>query len=105
MMANVSATEVRAVVQAVLSELGTDRSAVVPAPAAPPPAPPEPLPPRPAPMTGPTRSTTTAKSGSGTDIDVADPTVPSARHIAGIREPINPSGLDNLMASTTARIG
>lgn len=38
-------------------------------------------------------------------IEVADPTTPAARRLSGVEHPENPVGLENLMASTTARIG
>jgi ethanolamine ammonia-lyase small subunit len=38
-------------------------------------------------------------------IDLPDPTVESARRAIGVKEPLDPEGLRNLCASTTARIG
>lgn len=109
-MTNVSATEVRSVVQAVLAELGIDGSDPAPASAPPPePAPPTPAAPAPAPATAaapPARAAAASgHGGAGPDIDVPDPTVPEARRAIGIPSPANPSGLENLVASTTARIG
>lgn len=114
-MVEVSATEVRAVVRSVLSELGlsepgVDRSTTAPEPVEVVPARPTgaspAIPPTPptAPAPGSPRATE-GTTGSGPDIDVADPTVAGARRRTGISEPINASGLENLMATTTARIG
>jgi ethanolamine ammonia-lyase small subunit len=41
--------------------------------------------------------------GSPADIDLPDPTV--NRRLIGVADPANPTGLENLVASTTARIG
>ncbi len=114
-MADVSAAEVRRVVRAVLAELAaqsgapappsrpvTASPAAAPAPSAPapsaaassPPAPPRREPQRPG-----------AVGGAQPDIDVPDPTVAGARRVPGVRDPVSAVGLENLMASTTARIG
>lgn len=42
-------------------------------------------------------------AGSAADIDLPDPTV--HRRLIGVGDPANPTGLENLVASTTARIG
>ncbi|GAA4398427.1 hypothetical protein GCM10023168_04490 [Fodinibacter luteus] len=62
----------------------------VPSPASP--APPEPRAPRPSP------------GGADVSIEVPDPTVAQERHRIGVRDPANPSGLENLAASTSARL-
>ncbi len=41
----------------------------------------------------------------GGDIDLPDPTAPERRRPIGVGHPANPTGLSNLVASTTARIG
>jgi ethanolamine ammonia-lyase small subunit len=42
---------------------------------------------------------------SGLQIDLDDPTLPTARQRLGIEKPVNPDGLRALMAATPARIG
>lgn len=112
-MAVVTAAEVRSVVQAVLRELGEPARGASPerppaataVPVAPPTAGPpfakqSAAAPAPAPL-----SRGRSPDGVGQDIEVGDPTVPTMRHRLGVREPADGAGLDNLMASTTARIG
>jgi ethanolamine ammonia-lyase small subunit len=66
--------------------------AAAPRPPAGPPGIPTPRP------TGPRRS-------AGADVDLPDPTAPERRRPIGVTDPVNPTGLENLVASTTARIG
>ncbi len=110
--ADVTAADVRAIVEAVLAELraAPDRvpahapaarsapsAAVAPVAAAPPAPPATPVPPAASPAA--------RLSETGPDIDLADPTAPEARRRIGVEQPANPTGLANLVASTTARIG
>lgn len=75
-------TDIDAIVRAVLRELGHGDSGTAPRPAA-------------------------AASPSAGDlvIDLPDPTEEAARRIVGVKDPCDPDGLRNLMASTTARLG
>jgi ethanolamine ammonia-lyase small subunit len=86
---NVSADEVRSIVEAVLAELRVEPPAQPPAPAAP---------------SAPARAEPPA-AGAQSDIDVADPTVAERRRPIGVASPSNDVGLENLVASTSARIG
>jgi ethanolamine ammonia-lyase small subunit len=47
----------------------------------------------------------TGTAADAPQIDLADPTLPEARRKSGIVQPINPEGLQGLMAATPARIG
>ncbi len=118
-MPTVAAAEIRAIVAEVLAELASSRAASSasaapsspgsPLPAAPPPAGSPPATTAPAPPKAmPTAAAGAAgsqPSGPTPSIEVADPTVPAARHRIGVSDPVNASGLENLVASTTARIG
>lgn len=120
----ISPATVRQIVEAVLVELGgpadAGRPAAIPAsatPASPTPASPTPASPTPASPTPPTAARPAvppvpggASSHPGgfsaaDTVDVPDPTTPEARRRGGVTAPANESGLANLMASTTARIG
>jgi ethanolamine ammonia-lyase small subunit len=109
-MTRPSAQEIRAIVTEVLAELDQPvgpapahapvaaLAAAAPALAAPPAAAPatatvsavRPDPPTPA---------------AGADIDLPEPTRAEVRRAIGVPHPANPTGLENLVASTTARIG
>jgi ethanolamine ammonia-lyase small subunit len=102
----VNAEEIRAIVTEVLRELRRTQAAPRPAPTAggaAAPAPPRAPAEAPVPATPPAR--VAASSPGGGDIDLADPTGPDQRRRIGVRDPANPTGLSNLVASTTARIG
>lgn len=101
-------TEVRRIVAEVLAELAAS-SPPAPATASAPPAPPAAAP-VPAPAPSPAVAVAGARDRPGApgrtpDIDVPDPTVPAARHTVGVGSPLSASGLENLVASTSARIG
>ena len=107
-MSVVTAQEVRSIVAAVLAELSA--AEVIPPPSPPtssaPPrtsSAPELATAKPEP---PKRAATGGGSSIGGDlsIDVPDPTVPKERHRIGVKNPANPSGLENLAASTSARL-
>ncbi|MFP5253548.1 MAG: ethanolamine ammonia-lyase subunit EutC [Actinomycetes bacterium] len=103
MTSPVPAAEVRDIVQAVLAEL--ERGAAtdpVRAPATG--ARPEVPAPAPAPASTPAPASPAAVSGSGPDVEVADPTVPEERRRIGVENPANPAGLANLASSTYARL-
>jgi ethanolamine ammonia-lyase small subunit len=74
-------TDIDAIVEAVLRELGA----------------------RDRPTTGPDNGS--ASTGDGLVIDLPDPTTEEARRTIGVVDPVDPEGLRNLMASTTARLG
>ncbi len=122
-MSVVSAEEVRSIVTAVLAEISLAQTApaetlALPAatpatpvvsPAAPPvvPAPPAPdLHPKtsPLPLKHEPKAVAEASAGGEVTIEVSDPTVPEERHRIGVKNPANPSGLENLAASTSARL-
>jgi len=110
-MSVVSAAEVRSIVTAVLAEISPAQPAPAQA-AAPAPAP--------APATAPAAAEAhptaepvprmhesepaAASNGAEVNIDVSDPTVPEQRHRIGVKNPANPSGLENLAGSTSARL-
>jgi ethanolamine ammonia-lyase small subunit len=116
--AQVTAEELRAIVAEVLTELEQLRAA---RPAATTPTPPSSTPPSPPPSPSPSppaaapspecapgstrRHAAPPSAGSTADIDLGDPTIPELRHQVGVADPVNPTGLSNLVASTTARIG
>jgi ethanolamine ammonia-lyase small subunit len=94
-MSVVSAEEVRSIVAAVLAEISLVETA-------PPPSPPSPTAkPRPREQEQPAASLSV---GGQVSIEVPDPTVPHERHRIGVKNPANPSGLENLAASTSARL-
>ncbi len=98
----VNAEEVRAIVTEVLGQLRRARTTTPASPSGPAGRPaPEPAP---SPVPSPAPRETTA-SPPGGDIDLADPTAPEQRRRVGVQHPANPTGLSNLVASTTARIG
>jgi ethanolamine ammonia-lyase small subunit len=111
-MSVVTAQEVRSIVAAVLAELSAAEAAPPPPPSSSQPSPsspphsspsPEiatakPQPPKEAPAGG------SSSTGGEVSIDVSDPTVPHERHRIGVENPANPSGLENLAASTSARL-
>jgi len=94
-MSVVSAEEIRSIVAAVLAEISLVE-------AAPSPSPPSPTTkPRPQEQEQPAVSLSV---GGQASIEVPDPTVPHERHRIGVKNPANPSGLENLAASTSARL-
>jgi ethanolamine ammonia-lyase small subunit len=94
-MSVVSAEEVRSIVAAVLAEISLVETA-------PPPSPPSPTAkPRPREQEQPAASLSV---GGQVSIEVPDPTVPHERDRIGVKNPANPSGLENLAASTSARL-
>jgi ethanolamine ammonia-lyase small subunit len=94
-MSVVSAEEVRSIVAAVLAEISLVETA-------PPPSPPSPTAkPRPREQEQPAAALSV---GGQVSIEVPDPTVPHERHRIGVKNPANPSGLENLAASTSARL-
>jgi len=96
-MSVVSAEEVRSIVAAVLAEISL-------AEAAPPPSPPSPTA-KPLPLEQEQEQPAASLSvGDQVSIEVPDPTVPQERHRIGVKNPANPSGLENLAASTSARL-
>jgi len=110
-MSVVSAEEVRSIVTAVLAEIAAQPAAPAPAAAAAPPAPPAPATPPAPPAAGPRppgqereRPVDEASATGEVNIEVSDPTVPQERHRIGVKNPANPSGLENLAASTSARL-
>ena len=110
-MSLVSAEEVRSIVTAVLAELSAQPATLAPAAAPAPPAPPTPAPPPASPAAGPRppgqereRPVEEASVTGEVTIEVSDPTVPQERHRIGVKNPANPSGLENLAASTSARL-
>jgi ethanolamine ammonia-lyase small subunit len=86
----VSAEQVRVIVSEVLALLQPTQAALSPAPAA-----------AAAPAAPAARPSVAEVPGP--DIDLPDPT--GHRRLLGVADPVNPSGLENLVASTTARIG
>jgi ethanolamine ammonia-lyase small subunit len=88
---DISSAQVRQIVEAVLVELGEPPAADA-RPSA-------------APVTPPTSPAPTPDAQTSASVDVPDPTTPDARRRGGVAAPANESGLANLMASTTARIG
>jgi ethanolamine ammonia-lyase small subunit len=85
--------DIQAIVQAVIEEMegsGPTEAAGPNRAAAPQPPPP---PPR------------AAAPGADLAIDLEDPTRPEARRAPGVTNPVNPEGLEGLMAATPARIG
>ncbi len=102
-MSAMSTEELRSVVAEVLAELAAGPDA--PAPTAPAPTPSAPTTPAPeaAPRTGP-EVARTSPGGADVSIEVPDPTVAAERHRIGVRDAANPSGLENLAASTSARL-
>lgn len=89
-----TAEQVRAIVTEVLAEL----SRQAPAAAAPPVQPASP-------QATLGRAATANGASVGTDIDLPEPTRSEVRRRIGVVDPANPTGLENLVASTTARIG
>ena len=94
-MSVVSEAEVRDIVAAVLAELSPEAAPLAPSP----PSAARPLPPKQEPTRRADPST-----GDEVNIEVSDPTVPQERHRLGVKNPANPSGLENLAASTSARL-
>ncbi len=120
-MSVVSAEEVRSIVTAVLAEISLTQTGPSAAPARSTPkahseAPGAPEAPAPqTPQANPTATPSSPKqelaqpaaaaSKPGeVNIEVSDPTVPQERHRLGVKNPANPSGLENLAASTSARL-
>jgi len=122
-MSVVSAEEVRSIVTAVLAEISLAQIAPAPAPAPRPATPAAPAVTPIAPAAGPVPLASEAHPTAGTlppkqepkppagvsvggevNIEVSDPTVPEERHRIGVKNPANPSGLENLAASTSARL-
>lgn len=101
--------EIRALVAEVLAELARPYAAgSPPAPASPPAAPASPPAASaspPAACASPPAVPARPRSASEPHIDVPDPTTAAHRGIPAVVNPANPAGLDNLVASTTARIG
>jgi ethanolamine ammonia-lyase small subunit len=88
-MTTLSAAEVRSIVEAVVAELRQAAPSVPPTNAGAPEASPA-TPPQPA---------------GGVRIEVTDPTTREMRHRIDVHKPANPSGLANMVASTSARLG
>ena len=110
-MSTVTAEELREIVVSVLAELSTASAPTGSAPAPPSPAPraapATTTPPAASASTSPGRSSTSdgdPRADAGVAIEVADPTVPAARHEIGVENPVNAPGLANLAASTGARL-
>lgn len=100
-MTTVSAAEVRTIVEAVLAELwqaAPSAPAEATTAAAPSHSPTNAGAPEAPPATSP-------QSAGGVRIEVTDPTTREMRHRIGVHEPANPSGLANMVASTSARLG
>ena len=96
-MSVVSAEEVRSIVAAVLAEISLVE-------AAPPPSPPSPTAKPLPPEQEQEQPAASLSVGGQVSIEVPDPTVPQERHRIGVKNPANPSGLENLAASTSARL-
>ena len=100
-MTTVSAAEVRSIVEAVLAELSQaapSAPAVATTAAAPSHSPTHAGAPEASPATPP-------QPADGVRIEVTDPTTREMRHRIGVHQPANPSGLANMVASTSARLG
>jgi ethanolamine ammonia-lyase small subunit len=113
LMSAMSTEELRSVVAEVLAELaaGPDAPASTsPAPtnaAITPPASPQPAPTALAAVAPPRTEPEVARpspGGGDVSIEVPDPTIAAERHRVGVRDAANPSGLENLAASTSARL-
>jgi ethanolamine ammonia-lyase small subunit len=75
--------DIEAIVKAVMAELGTTGNGA----------------PHAAAVTAP------SQGGTQTGIDLPDPTLPEARHVIGVTNPMDAEGLRNLCATTSGRIG